>query len=325
MGDAEHALVEGDGFGFASCAAWRAGRVRGERRATPSMMPCAPLAATVACDDGTMAAELRYRNDLFTGTAECYDRFRPPYPPVLLDHLKASVPLIGTSRVLDLACGSGEIAFALAADVGELWAVDQEVEAIDLGRRKGARPGIRTPSGGSPRRPNASSSRERSISWPSGMPSIVSTATRWCGGWCPTFVMAAVWHCCGAACRGAGTGRGSALSTRRSSGGWTASSLATVCRRAGRRRWAAMRTRTSFAALGALAYKGKVEFPVVMAWTVDSLIGVVYSTSFLNRGVLHGRIDAFERDLQMRLLNCSLDGVFEQEATFAYELARQPV
>ena len=86
-----------------------------------------------------------------------------------------------------------------------------------------------------------------------------------------------------------------------------------------------MRTRTSFAALGALAYQGKVEFPVVMAWTVDSLIGVVYSTSFLNRGVLHGRIDAFERDLQMRLLNCSLDGVFEQEATFAYELARQLV
>jgi ubiquinone/menaquinone biosynthesis C-methylase UbiE len=89
-----------------------------------------------------VAPELRYREDLYRGTAEHYDRFRPPYPAVLLDDLRARVPLTGTGRLLDLACGTGQVAFALAADVAEAWAVDQEAESIEFGRRKAQRLGV---------------------------------------------------------------------------------------------------------------------------------------------------------------------------------------
>lgn len=89
-----------------------------------------------------MTGELRYRKDLFRGTAEHYDRFRPPYPSALLDDLRARVPLDGPGRLLDLACGTGQVAFALAADVAEVWAVDQEAEAIRLGRRKARRDAV---------------------------------------------------------------------------------------------------------------------------------------------------------------------------------------
>ena len=89
-----------------------------------------------------MAGELRYRTDLFKGTAEYYDRFRPPYPAVLLDDLRAKVPLGSGARLLDLACGTGQVAFGLAADVAEVWAVDQEAESIEYARRKAASLGV---------------------------------------------------------------------------------------------------------------------------------------------------------------------------------------
>jgi SAM-dependent methyltransferase len=83
-----------------------------------------------------MADGLHFRKDLFRGTSEYYDRFRPPYPGELIRHLIGHVPLDSTSRVLDLACGTGQITFALADTVGEVWAVDQEAEAVDVGRQK---------------------------------------------------------------------------------------------------------------------------------------------------------------------------------------------
>ena len=67
---------------------------------------------------------------------------RPSYPAALLADLRIRVPLDGTARLLDLACGTGQVAFALAADVAEVWAVDQEAESIRYSRRKAQRLGV---------------------------------------------------------------------------------------------------------------------------------------------------------------------------------------
>jgi hypothetical protein len=77
------------------------------------------------------------------------------------------------------------------------------------------------------------------------------------------------------------------------------------------------------AAAGGLAYEGLFEFSLVERWTVGSLIGFVYSTSFLNRAVLARHVEVFETDMRERLFAGCGDGVFEQELTFAYELARR--
>jgi ubiquinone/menaquinone biosynthesis C-methylase UbiE len=42
----------------------------------------------------------------------------------------------GRGRLLDLACGTGQICFALAERSGEVWAIDQESDVIDLLREK---------------------------------------------------------------------------------------------------------------------------------------------------------------------------------------------
>ena len=74
-----------------------------------------------------------------------------------------------------------------------------------------------------------------------------------------------------------------------------------------------------------MAYEGPFEFSIVERWTLDSVIGFVYSTSFLSRAVLEHHLDAFESELRAQLLACQGDGVFEQDLTFAYELARRTI
>ena len=79
-----------------------------------------------------------YRTDLYKGTSAYYDRYRLPYPDQLLDDLRARVPITGRGRLLDLACGTGQIVFALAPDFAEVWGVDQEAESISFASEKGA-------------------------------------------------------------------------------------------------------------------------------------------------------------------------------------------
>jgi SAM-dependent methyltransferase len=274
------------------------------------------------CDDGPMAAAPRYRSDLFTGTAEYYDRFRPPYPPALLDHLRARVPLTATSRVLDLACGTGQIAFALAGDVAEVWAVDQEADAIEFGMRKAAGLGIEhirwftSPAECAVLHGafdlvavgNAFHRLDRDVVVRRTMPHLVE------GGCVALLWGDPPWHGDNPWQRALDETlerwMDAAAARDRVPQGWETAMdrdpHADVLRRAG------------------FEYEGKVEFPVVTGWTLDSLIGFIYSTSFLNRGVLHGRIDAFEQDLRARLVAYSPDDRFEQDTTFGYELARRP-
>src|SRR5689334_3417487 len=67
---------------------------------------------------------------LFRGTASYYARFRPGYPPELVELLAAKAGLGPRSRVLDLGTGTGQLAVPLAAHAGEVVAVDPEQEML---------------------------------------------------------------------------------------------------------------------------------------------------------------------------------------------------
>ena len=62
----------------------------------------------------------------------------------------------------------------------------------------------------------------------------------------------------------------------------------------------------------------------VHAWSVETLVGFVYSTSVLPLMVLADRHIAFESDVQTRLLTAEPSGTFPEESTFVYDLARRP-
>jgi hypothetical protein len=71
-------------------------------------------------------------------------------------------------------------------------------------------------------------------------------------------------------------------------------------------------------------YAGKFAWVVEQTWTVATLAGSSYSTSFLNRSVLGDRAGEFEKELVERLLPYATDGKFHESASYALELARRP-
>jgi SAM-dependent methyltransferase len=86
-------------------------------------------------------ADPAFRPDLYRGTAAWYEAYRPPYPRALIDDLAGRAGADGTGRLLDLACGTGQVAFALRDRFAEIWAADQEPDMIEVAARKAAASG----------------------------------------------------------------------------------------------------------------------------------------------------------------------------------------
>ncbi len=71
-------------------------------------------------------------------------------------------------------------------------------------------------------------------------------------------------------------------------------------------------------------YRHEREHRVRHVWTVETIAGLLYSSSFCRRDYLGDRVAAFEEDLRRTLLALAPADRFEQEIVFAYMLA-QPV
>jgi ubiquinone/menaquinone biosynthesis C-methylase UbiE len=65
-------------------------------------------------------------DELFRSTATYYARYRAGYPPQLFDHLAERFHLDRTQTVLDLGCGTGQLAIPLSGHIARVIAVDPE-------------------------------------------------------------------------------------------------------------------------------------------------------------------------------------------------------
>jgi ubiquinone/menaquinone biosynthesis C-methylase UbiE len=80
--------------------------------------------------------------DTFKGTAWYYARFREGYPDAFFELLRSKFCLSENDRVLDLGCGTGQIAIPLAAWVKEVVAMDPEPEMLAEGRERATSQGV---------------------------------------------------------------------------------------------------------------------------------------------------------------------------------------
>ena len=90
-----------------------------------------------------MDDEVRFAADLYRGTAGYYDRYRLPYPEVMIEDLARTARVSGRGRLLDLACGTGQLTFPLRQRFADVWAVDQEPDMVEVVRVKAAAAGAR--------------------------------------------------------------------------------------------------------------------------------------------------------------------------------------
>ena len=258
-------------------------------------------------------ADPEFRRDLYRGAAADYDRFRVPYPQALIDDLLARAGVRGGGRLLDLACGTGQIAFAMRHAFAEVWAVDQEPDMVAFVRGKAAVAGnIRC---------LAAAAEDAAL--PDGAFELVAIgnafhrlrrdevaarAMRWLR---PGGHLALLWS--------NGPQAGDAP--------WQ-SALTAVFRRwtpPGRvpADWDAPRcARPDVDVLRAAGFAavGGFRFPTAYRWSVERLIGYAHSMSGLSRAALGDDVGRFERDVADALRGHDLVATMD----FAYELARKP-
>ncbi|MEN6611573.1 MAG: class I SAM-dependent methyltransferase [Methanoregulaceae archaeon] len=82
---------------------------------------------------------------LFTGKSGYYAKYRRGYPEEVFDTIIARFGLTPTSGILDLGCGTGNVALPLARRGFRVHAVDPEPEMLAEGKRRERESGSRCP------------------------------------------------------------------------------------------------------------------------------------------------------------------------------------
>jgi SAM-dependent methyltransferase len=258
----------------------------------------------------------QFRTDLFRGTGPDYERYRVPYPPALISDLAQRTEADGTGRLLDLACGTGQLTFALGDFFAETWAVDQEPDMIAVVRDKaGGAANLHTVIGAA-----------ENLAAPAASFDLVAignafhrmqrdcVAARVIGWLRPGRYLAVVW--------GGSPWAGDAP--------WQQAMRATMAawrERVGDRVPAgheqAQRAQPDVAILADTGFEpaGSFTFLAEHAWTPETIIGHLYSTSVLSRLTVGDLAPDLERDVRQALG----DGPLRQVLDFRYELARRPL
>ena len=77
-----------------------------------------------------------FGENVFAGAAGYYAKYRPKYPPELFRDAVQSFGLDGRGRLLDLGCGTGELALPLAKYFSQVLAIDPEPGMLEVGQQK---------------------------------------------------------------------------------------------------------------------------------------------------------------------------------------------
>ncbi|HET7017023.1 MAG TPA: class I SAM-dependent methyltransferase [Streptosporangiaceae bacterium] len=266
----------------------------------------------------------RFAKDLFRGSAEYYDRYRLPYPAEMIQDLVRRAGVSGEGCLLDLACGTGQLAFALRRWFREVWAVDQEPDMVELVQAKAA-------AGSAVEIEAIVSSAETLAADPDQFDLVVignafhrldrdlvaSRVLEWLkpGGHLALCWSSQPWS---------------------SEGDWERALAAMLARWQAAlgaqdripANWDAPRkVRPDVQVLADAGFDvvGQQEFAFEHHWTLAGLGGLVRSTSFLSAPVLGDQGDAFDADLAAVISPYINDGVLAETMSFAYDLARKPL
>jgi len=265
-----------------------------------------------------------FRTDLYRGTASYYDRYRLPYPDELIDDLCRRAGATRRGRMLDLACGPGTVTFALCDRFEEVWAVDQEREAVEFAAQKAAKLGV------------------ENIRWITGRAEDVDPAESF-----DLVTVGTAFHRLDRRCIAdlgmqllRPGGHLALLWSETALGGetepwrqryreiyaeWVERVGATDRLPADFEEHIEQLPHEKVLQDAGFLVEERYEYAGTHDWTVAELIGLVYSTSLLSRVVLGDRAGEFETDFEQRMRAVEPSGVFRGTTSFAYDFATRPV
>jgi SAM-dependent methyltransferase len=240
----------------------------------------------------------------------------------MIADLARRAALSGRGRLLDLACGTGQLAFPLRARFADVWAVDAEPGMTDVVRAKADAFGadhVRAvtapvedldaePSGfelivvgNAFHRLNRSLVAQRAYTWlkPGGCLALCWSTSPWAGplDWQQALdrLLRSWQNALGA--------------SGRVPPGWD--------------RARQQEPDHEVLARAGFDVAGRHEFPVEYHWTMPELAGHIRSTSFLPPSVLADRASEFDADLTAELGRHTVNDRLAETVDFAYELARR--
>jgi SAM-dependent methyltransferase len=266
---------------------------------------------------------VRFAKDLYRGSAGYYDRYRLPYPEAMLTDLVRRAEVSAHGRLLDLACGTGQLAFPLRRWFGEVWAVDSEPDMVDMVRAKAAaqrvadvRPIVSEAEtlgaepdyfdlvviGNAFHRLNRDLVAGKILGWlkPGGYLALCWSSGPYAGEEDWERALAALVEKWKVALGAEG----------RIPAGWDLP----------------QKRRPDLQLLEEAGFEvaGHHEFTAEHRWSLPELGGLIRSTSFLPASVLGDHAAEFDADLAASLGPHSDDGAFTENVRFIYELARKP-
>ncbi|WP_437304755.1 class I SAM-dependent methyltransferase [Sorangium sp. So ce388] len=250
---------------------------------------------------------------LFEGTAGYYARYRPGYPDPLFALLIDRFQLGPSSRVLDLGCGTGQIAIPLARRGVPVHAVDPDLDMLAEGQRAEALCGV------------------LGIAWQRGddktverlcLPPITLCAMGASFHWMDRDAILVKLDRMLVAGGGVAIISGGASVWSETGASWPRVAKSVVVEFLGEERRAGSGTYSHpsdrHATVLARSVFGKIEaasFEVEQVLGVDDIIGLQLSTSYASPAQLGGRLDEFKSTLRQRLLDLEPSGEFRGNVT----------
>ncbi len=245
----------------------------------------------------------------YKGAAAYYSRFRPPYPPALVSVLGDKFNLDGKGGLLDLGCGPGSVSIPLAPLFERVVAIDPEPDMLEEGRAAAARARIT----------NITWKRGSSEDLPSNLGSFglvtMGESFHWMDRQRTLEALYELVSEGGIAIVGRGLPLPLVPMTP-----WRVAIVRVVRSYIGDRPlpWdhqppqpdelhQAFIRRSRFT--GLVDYQEEFE----VEWSIESVIGNLYSMSFCNHDELGERAPAFERDLERAILDVEPSGILRGE------------
>jgi SAM-dependent methyltransferase len=255
--------------------------------------------------------------DLFRGTVPYYIRYRVPYPDPLLTQILERAGVSGQGHLLDLGCGTGELALRLAPSFRETIAVDPDQEMLAAAKQILHELKIPNIQWRNQRAEQFSADADSfelvtigaAFHW-MDRPAIAERVRDWLQPGQPLVVLGytSIWS---------GTADWQFL-VRSVIQKWLGEK-----RRAGSGEYNDRLEPHELVLIQARYTLEEIEYQQPHTWRLDELVGNLYSTSFASPAVLGERQPAFEADLRKTLLEYDSSGIYHEEMKF-YALLAHP-